>query len=101
MPLRHRSDFKQALSTLQRLQQEAGEEPHVRTHSYKHKQWEARSSSSTWWIGKVHGGLLIISKVKKEMNQVLSERSDPLLAVFIWQASSKLTFTNSFDFVTD
>ena len=50
MPLRHRSDFKQALSTLQRLQQEAGEEPHVPTYSYKHKQWElAQSSSSTWW----------------------------------------------------
>ena len=29
MPLRHRSDFKQALSSMQRLQQEAGEEPHV------------------------------------------------------------------------
>ena len=49
MPLRHRSDFKQALSSLQRLQQEAGEEPHVPTYSYKHKQWEAQSSSSTWW----------------------------------------------------
>ena len=49
MPLRHRSDFKQALSTLQRLQQEAGEEPHVPTYSYKHQHWEARSSSSTWW----------------------------------------------------
>ena len=50
MPLRHRSDFKQALSTLQRSQQEAGEEPHVPTYSYKHKQWElAQSSSSTWW----------------------------------------------------
>ena len=34
MPLRHRSDFKQALSTLQRLQQEAGEEPHVLTYTY-------------------------------------------------------------------
>ena len=33
-------------------------------------------------IGKVHGGLLIIPKVKKEMHQVLSERGDPLLAVF-------------------
>ena len=49
MPLRHRSDFKQALSTLQRLQQEAGEEPHVPTYSCKQKQWEARSSSSTRW----------------------------------------------------
>ena len=46
---RHRSDFKHALSTLQRLQQEAGEEPHVLAYSYKHQQWEARSSSSTWW----------------------------------------------------
>ena len=49
MPLRHRLDFKQALSTLQRLQQEAGEEPQVPTYSYKNQQWEARSSSSTWW----------------------------------------------------
>ena len=36
MPLKSRSDFKQALSTLQRLQQEAGEEPHVPTYSYEH-----------------------------------------------------------------
>ena len=50
MPLRHRSDFKQELSTLQRLQQDAGEEPHVPTYSYKHTQWEAQSSSSTWWF---------------------------------------------------
>ena len=33
-------------------------------------------------IGKVHGRLLIIPKVKKEMHQVLSERGDLLLAVF-------------------
>ena len=49
MPLRHRLGIKQAVSTLQRLQQEAGEEPQVPTYSYKHQQWEARSSSSTWW----------------------------------------------------
>ena len=50
MPLRNRSDVKQALSTLQRLQQEAGEEPHVPTYSYNHKQWQlAQSSSSTRW----------------------------------------------------
>ena len=35
--LRHGLDFKQALSTLERLQQEAGNEPHVPTYSYKHK----------------------------------------------------------------
>ena len=33
-------------------------------------------------IGKVHGGLPIIPKVKKEMNQVLSERGESLLAAF-------------------
>ena len=37
MPLRNRSDFKQELSTLERLQQEAGEKPYVPTYSYKHK----------------------------------------------------------------
>ena len=39
MPLTHRPDFKQALSTLQRLQKEAREEPQVPTYSYKHQQW--------------------------------------------------------------
>ena len=33
-------------------------------------------------IGKVHGGLRIIPKVKKEMHQVSSERGDLLLAAF-------------------
>ena len=42
MPLRHRPDFKQALSTLQRLQHEAGEEPQVPSYSYKPQQWKAR-----------------------------------------------------------
>ena len=41
LPLRKRSDFKQALSTLERLHQEAGEEPFVPTYSYKHKQWQS------------------------------------------------------------
>ena len=40
LPLRNRCDFKQALSTLERLHQEAGEEPYVPAHSYKHKQWQ-------------------------------------------------------------
>ena len=99
MPLRHRPDFKQALSTLQRLQQEAREEPQVPTYSYKPKQWEARSSSSTWWNWQVHGGLLIIPKVEKEMNQVSSERGDLLLAVF-GKILRRKTFTNSIYFVT-
>ena len=68
MPLTHRSDFKQALSTLQRLQQEAA---HVPTYSYngRHKVHLLHGG-----IGKVSGGLLIIQKVKKVVSQVLSER---------------------------
>ena len=54
MPLRYISDFKQALSTLQRLQQEAGEEPHVRTY-----------------LTSTNNG-----------SKVLSAWGDPLLAVF-------------------
>ena len=50
LPLRKRSDFKQALSNLERLNQEAGEEPFVPTHSWKNNQWQsASSSSSTSW----------------------------------------------------
>ena len=75
MPVRNRSDFKQVLSTLHRLQQEAGEEPHLPSSSQKH-------SSGSWYgvhflqdeIGKVPDGLLAIQKVKKEVCQVLSER---------------------------
>ena len=51
-------------------------------------------------IGKVHGGLLIILKVKKEMHQVLSERGDLLLAVFGKLLRQK-TFMNSMYFVAD
>ena len=91
MPLRHRPDFKQALSTLQRLQQEAGEEPQVPAYSYKYQQWEARSSSSTWWNRSwwtpCH------SESQDGVSQVLSERSDLLLAVFC-KILRKTTFTN-------
>ena len=40
-------------------------------------------------------GLLVIPKVKKEMNQGLSERGDPLLAVFgklLWKRLSRIQF---------
>ena len=42
-------------------------------------------------IGKVHGGLFIIPKVKKEMHQVLSERGDPLLPV-LWAKTFEKDF---------
>ena len=48
VPLTQRPDFKQALSTLHRLQREAEEDPQVPTYSNTSQQW-AQSSSSTWW----------------------------------------------------
>ena len=45
MPLTQRPDFKQALSTLHRLQREAEEDPQAPTYSNKSQQW-AQSSSS-------------------------------------------------------
>ena len=49
LPLRKRSDFNQALSTLERLHQEAGEQIEPMPH-WKYKHWKpASSSSSTWW----------------------------------------------------
>ena len=49
-PLRKRSDFKQALSTLKRLHQEAGGDQLRPMPHWKYKEWKpASSSSSTWW----------------------------------------------------
>ena len=49
MPVTHRPDFKQALSTLQQLKQKAEGNSQAPTYSNRNQQWEARSSSSTWW----------------------------------------------------
>ena len=73
MPLRHRSDFKQALSTLERLHQEAGEEPLcplIPTGTNNGSRHRVRPQHGG--IGKVPGGLLKLQKVKKEVSQVLS-----------------------------
>ena len=97
MPLRNRSDSKQALSTLERLQQEAGEEPYVPIYSYKHKQWQLAQSSVHFLhggIGKVHGGLLIIPKVKEETSRVFNERRDTLF-IALWRKPSEMAFSNS------
>ena len=90
MPLRHRSDFKEALSTMHRLRQEAGEEPHVPTYSYKHKQWEEQKF--IFYMVRLARFLVvfvIIQKVMKDVGQVLIEQGDPLHS--IWQESLKMT----------
>ena len=42
MPIRHRSDFKQALSTLHQLKEKEEE-------AQRNQRWWAQSSSSSWW----------------------------------------------------
>ena len=49
-PLRKRSDFNQALSTLNSLHQEAGGQQLELRPYWKYKEWRpASSSSSSWW----------------------------------------------------
>ena len=49
-PLRNRSDFNEALSTLNGLPQEPGERQLRPTPYWKYQQWKSSSSSSsTWW----------------------------------------------------
>ena len=102
MPLRHRPDFKQALSTLQRLQQEAGEEPHVPTYSYKHTNngsWHS-SSSSTWW-NRQGSRWSSYNSESQERGEPSLEYTERPVSYSVWQESSKMTFTNSIYFVTD
>ena len=49
-PVKKRSDFNQALSTLNRLHEEAGRQQLGPIPYWKHKEWRrASSSSSSWW----------------------------------------------------
>ena len=45
----HRSDFKQALSTLQQLKQKEEGALQTSTNSRRNQQWAQSSSSSSWW----------------------------------------------------
>ena len=91
MPLRHRPGFKQALSTLQR---------HMCLLTLTNTTGRHAVHLLHGKIGRAHGGLLIILKVKTEMHQVLCERGDLLLAVF-GKILRQKTVMNSTYFVTD
>ena len=49
VPVEHRSDFKQALSTLQQLKQKEEGALQTSTNSRRNQQWAQSSSSSSWW----------------------------------------------------
>ena len=49
MPVEHRPDFKQALSTLQQLKQKEEGALQTSTNSRRNQQWAQSSSFSSWW----------------------------------------------------
>ena len=71
MPVQRRSDFKQALSTLQQLKEKEEE-------AQRNQRWAQSLLLLHGGVGKVLGGLLIPMKVTMEMNQVLIEQGDLL-----------------------
>ena len=101
LALRHRSDFQQALSTLERLQQEAGGEPHVPTYSYKHRQWEARSSSSTWWNWQCSWWSSYNSESQEGGEQSLEWTRRPVTLQYLASFFGKWRSWYSICFVTD
>ena len=81
VPVEHRLDFKQALSTLQQLKQEEGA---LQTSTNSRRNQQRVLLLLHDGVGKVHGGLLIPMKVTMEMNQVLTEHGN-LLCMYLEQ----------------
>ena len=84
VPVEHRPDFKQALSTLQQLLQGEG----VRINS-------GHRVLLHGGVGKVLGGLLIPMKVTMEMNQALILQGD-LLYKYLETILQGMIFLNTF-----
>ena len=100
LPLRKRSDFKLALYTLERLHQEAGEKPSVPTYSYKEKQLQsASSSSSTWWKWQDSWWSSWNSEVKEEASKVLGMDGETRYWQYFDENLQKMAFKNSIYFV--
>ena len=96
--VKHRPDFKQALSTLQQLKQNKELYKRPRTLA------EINNGHRVLFllhgeVGKVLGGLLIPMKVTMEMNQVLTEGVTCYTS--IWNNSSGHDFLEFIYFVTE
>ena len=79
-PVRDRSDFNDALTTLNRLHQESGEQQLRPVPLWKYQKWhQSSNSSSSWWQWsdswwKVHK--------RGRMQRFMIERGNPLCSVF-------------------
>ena len=84
-PLRKRSDFNQALSTLNRLHREAGGRQLRPTPYWKYKQWKSSSSSSsTWWQWSESWWCFPKNSKKVNKRRIMIERGD-LLFTDLWR----------------
>ena len=67
LPLRKRSDFKEALSTSERLHQEAGEEP-IRAHSFLEEQTMAVGIEFVLYMVELARFLVVLLKFRTDNN---------------------------------
>ena len=77
LPLRKRSDFKQALSTLERLHQEDGEQ-FAPTPYWKNKPWKVGIEFVLYMVGMARLLMVFfkIQKVKEEASKVLGKNGE-------------------------
>ena len=85
-PVRDRSDFNDALTTLNRLHQESGERQ-LRVSFWKYQQWYSSSSSSSCWWRLSDSWWSSWQLTRKSTTELMCradmiERGDPLCAVF-------------------
>ena len=94
LPLRKRSDFKQAFSSLERLHQEAGREQIEPIPYWKYKQCKPASSScSTWWQDSWWSSWEFTESQGRGKHGLVTDRGNPLSTV-LWRKLLKMAFKN-------
>ena len=101
LPLRKRSDFKQALSTLERLHLEDGGEQFAPTPYWREQTMEVGIESALYMVGMAR--LLVVFlriQRKSRKRQAKSWESDPLFTE-LRRKPQTMAFKSSINFVTD
>ena len=90
MPVQGRSDFKQALSTLQQVKEKEEK-------AQRNQRWAQSSSSSSWWSWQGSWWTsFFLMKVTMEMNLIMAT-----CYTIFWNTSSRHDFHEFFYIVTD
>ena len=86
VPVTHRPDFKQALSTLQQLKQKAEGASQAPTYSHRNQQWA--QSSSSWWNWQGSWWTIVnevILRDRSEQLVVIPQRGSKATAIYRWK----------------